>query len=225
MPLLAARIDASSLYRPSTCSANWNALLVMARQAVQSPSNVPSSVVHNASASRAIKVIRMIRIALPSKWHIFDDIEALLANWFSFAFRLFEIETRSTEKLFVVLRQRSAWLSPAIGINTVTLETFEAPFSIQSANNISIDKIIAFSANWRVKHPEIIFAVLFSFKLVNVIVITELSEALLTTKALLVIRLFLVVGKRLLVANSLLAIRALVGFMRAESLSYAAALK
>jgi len=75
----------------------------------------------------------MIRIALPSKWHIFDDIEALLANWFSFAFRLFEIETRSTEKLFVVLRQRSAWFSPAIGINTVTLETFEAPFSIQSA--------------------------------------------------------------------------------------------
>jgi len=92
-------------------------------------------------------------------------------------------------------------------------------------NNISIDKIIAFSANWRVKHPKIIFAVLFSFKLVNVIVIAELPEALLTAKALLVIRLFLVVGKRLLVANSLLAIRALVGFMRAESLSYAAALK
>jgi hypothetical protein len=92
-------------------------------------------------------------------------------------------------------------------------------------DDISINKIVAFSANWRVKHSEIIFAVLFSFKLVNVIVIAEYSEALLAAKAFLVIRLFFVVGEGLLVADSLSAISALVGFIRPESLSYAAALK
>ena len=119
-------------YWPSTGSANRNALFIVARQAVQSASNIPPRVIHDASASRAIKVIRMVRVALPSKRNIFDDIEALLANWLSFALRLFFGETRAAEELFVVLRQRSSRFSGAAGIDTVALETVETPFGIQS---------------------------------------------------------------------------------------------
>ena len=75
----------------------------------------------------------MIRVALPAKRNIFDDIETLLANWFSFAFRFFFVETRSTEELFVVLRQRRPWRGGASGIDTVALKTIETPFGIQSA--------------------------------------------------------------------------------------------
>ena len=75
----------------------------------------------------------MVRIALPSKRNIFDDIEALLANWLSFALRLFYVKTRAAVELLVVLRQRSSRFSSAAGIDAVAFETVETPLGIQSA--------------------------------------------------------------------------------------------